>query len=106
PSVIASTPEARNCRYCEGVIPAPPAAFSALAMTRSSRSAARSAGTARRTSASPGEPTISPRKSRRIPSHAEEIESRLLRCLHTACLSNHSYLDLARVVELLLDRAG
>src|SRR5437879_4109045 len=90
-------------------MPEPPAAFSALAMTRSMPSARRSTGTARSTKPMPGGPTMSPMN--RI--FMRWSQSPAWRCaggsaseLDRSRLAHDRHLDLARIVQLLLDGAG
>src|SRR5262249_14014592 len=122
PSVIRSTPAWRSCLNVPGVMPEPPEAFSALAMTRSNCSRSRRRGRACFTNVTPGGPTMSPRKRMRIgvwcsvfsvscqcwqPNTKHQTPNTRLACkLHGPRLADHRHLDLAGVVELLLDGLG
>src|SRR4051812_2167512 len=66
PSVTASAPAIRISSQIASVMPKPPAAFSPLMTTQSSRQRSRSAGSRSATALRPGRPTMSPRKRRRI----------------------------------------
>src|SRR5829696_3412433 len=66
PSVTASAPAASTSSQIASVIPNPPAAFSPLTTTQSSRQRSRKAGSRSMTALRPDRPTISPRKSRRM----------------------------------------
>jgi hypothetical protein len=66
PSVTASAPAIRISSQIASVMPKPPAAFSPLMTTQSSRQRSRNAGSRSATAPRPGRPTISPRKRRRI----------------------------------------
>src|SRR4051794_36706564 len=101
PRVTRSTPASRICRYAPGVIPDPPEAFSALAITSPIPSRATSAGSARFRNATPTWPTMSPMKRIFISGR-----HRSACVLHRPRLADHGDLDLAGVVELLLDGPG
>src|SRR5207245_1140800 len=109
-----------------GSIPVPPDAFSALATTRSSRSRATRPGSAFLTMPTPGAPTMSPTKRIRIfhPKHIHRFhrlhrfefailqsvksvdEFGLVCNLHGPRLADDGHLDLAGIIQLLLDGAG
>src|SRR5574340_487909 len=55
-------PRSNSSSAMEGVMPKPPAAFSALAMTRSTRRTSRSSGRCWRSMVRPGRPKMSPMK--------------------------------------------
>src|SRR3954447_18433432 len=66
PSVTASAPASKRSSQIASVIPKPPAAFSPLTTTASSRQRSRKAGRRSATTVRPGRPTTSPRKRRRM----------------------------------------
>src|SRR5687767_3188608 len=63
---MASAPAARTSSQIASVIPKPPAAFSPLITTQSSRHRSRRAGRRSNTALRPGRPTTSPIKNRRM----------------------------------------
>src|SRR5918997_5612966 len=66
PRVTASAPAARISSQMASVMPKPPAAFSPLITTQSSRQRSRRPGRRSITAWRPGRPTMSPRKRRRM----------------------------------------
>src|SRR5712692_10239164 len=109
PLVMTCTPTANNSRATSGVTPNPPAAFSALAMTKSTPRSRTSFGTCRATVFRPGSPTISPMNRIFIytrPRRDAAFSRFSLRNVHVAALADHRDFNLARIRELLLDLTG
>src|SRR3972149_1506222 len=114
PDVMSGTPASNISSAVLGVSPLPPAAFSPLAMTRSMLWLRLMPGRAQARALRPTFPTTSPITSmftegrtfqcaRRPRARRCRLAERLLRVLHRAPFADDGDLDLARVIEVLLD---
>src|SRR5664280_3070539 len=102
PEVITSTPDLYSDSAVDVVRPIPPATFSPLAVTKSTRCTSRSPGSSRSTASRPGRPMTSPIMRIRQ-GRATRESATLLRVLDGTGLADDGHLDLARVGQRLLD---